>query len=52
MSFSICTPSLWSGAALSGVAIALRHPRIELRDQRIRLGVSQAVEQCVDQEGS
>jgi hypothetical protein len=52
MSSDIGAPSLGFGAAHSGVPIALRHPRIELRDQRIRLGVPEAVEQCIDQEGS
>lgn len=52
MSSNIGAPSLGSGVALSGVAIPLRHPSIELRDQRNRLGVPEAVEQCIDQESS
>ena len=52
MSSNIGAPSLGFGAALSGVPIALGHPRIELREQHACLGTSQAVEQCIDQEGS
>jgi len=45
-------PSPGFGGTLSGDPIVLGHPRIQPRDKYLRLGASQAVEQCIDQEGS